>query len=91
MNREIDRRLGALEYKTNSGVQFILILRRLVSPGNTGTKEITAASLRGERYTRNLGETESDFIERLRGLAISKRGPGEQGASVLIDETDIAI
>lgn len=88
MSATIQRRVEALEHAGASGLEFILILRRLVTPG-VPPGEATHGKLIGQHFVREPAETEADFIERLRSYAIAHRRPGQLGAQVLMDETDL--
>jgi hypothetical protein len=88
MTRTIDRRLEALEAIGDSGVNFILILRQIVTPG-IPVGEAVAAEMMGERFERTLTETEDDFIARLRDHAEMTRKPGQRAVQVIMEEVDL--
>ncbi len=88
MNREIDRRLDALEAAGAAANDFILILRRIITPG-VPPGEATHGKLLGQHFEREPAESEADFIERLRAYAVAHRRPGQLGAQVLMDENDL--
>ena len=88
MTRTIDRRLEALEAIGDSGVNFILILRQVVTPG-TPVGEVIAAEMMGERFERFLSETEDAFIARLREHAEMTRKPGQRAVQVIMEEVDL--
>ena len=88
MSREIDRRLEALEAAHSAATDFILILRRIITPG-VPPGEATHGKLLGQHFEREPADSEADFIERLRAYAVAHRRPGQLGAQVLMDETDL--
>lgn len=84
----LERRVDALESAGAAATDFILILRRVTTPGVT-PGEATHGKLLGQHFQRELGESEADFIERLRAYAVAHRRPGQLGMQVLMDETDL--
>ena len=88
MTRTIDRRLEALEAVGDRSVNFILILRQIVTPG-IPVGEAVAAEMMGERFERLLTETEDDFIARLRDHAEMTRKPGQRAVQVIMEEVDL--
>lgn len=88
MSATIQKRVEALESAGAAAIDFILILRRIITPG-VPPGEATHGKLLGQHFEREPGESEADFIERLRAYAIAHRKPGQFGAQVLMDETDL--
>lgn len=88
MTAAIYKRVEALESAGAAAVDFILILRRIITPG-VPPGEATHAKLLGQHFEREPAESEADFIERLRSYAIAHRRPGQMGVQVLMDETDL--
>ena len=88
MSATIQKRVEALESAGAAATVFILILRRIVTPG-VPPGEATHGKLLGQHFERKPEESEADFIERLRAYAIAHRRPGQLGAQVLMDETDL--
>ena len=88
MSRPIARRLEALEAAGTAKINFILILRRIVTPG-IPVGEAVAAEMMGERFERALTETEDDFMARLHHHAEANRGPGQRCAQVIMYESDL--
>jgi hypothetical protein len=88
MTATIQRRVEALEAAGAGEVDFILILRQIVTPG-VPMGEATHAQALGHSFTREPSETEDQFIERIRGYARMHRRPGQHGVLVVLDETDL--
>lgn len=88
MSATIQRRVEALESAGAAGNDFILILRRIITPG-VPPGEATHAQMLGQHFERDPAETEEAFIERLRAYAAARRLPGQHGVQVLMDETDL--
>ena len=88
MSATIQRRVEALESAGAAGTDFILILRRVITPG-VPPGEATQARMLGQHFEREPTETEADFIERLRAYGLAHRRPGQLGVQVLMDETDL--
>ena len=88
MSTAIEKRIEALESAGAAATDFILILRRVITPG-VPPGEATAGKLMGQHFVREPGESETDFIGRLRAYAIAHRKPGQFGAQVLMDENDL--
>jgi hypothetical protein len=88
MTATIHRRVEALEAADTAGVDFILILCQIVTPG-VPVGEATHAKALGHSFTRELSETEDQFIERIRVYALVHRRPGQHGVQVLMDEIDL--
>ena len=88
MSTSMERRVGALEIAQSGGVDFILVLRRIVRPG-IEPGEVTAAQMMGQRFERMASESEDEFVARLRHHASENRRPGQHGVQVLCDERDL--
>lgn len=88
MSATIQRRVEALESAGAAAIDFILILRRIITPG-VPPGEATHAQALGQTFTREPTETEAQFIERIRAYALAHRRPGQLGVQVLMDETDL--
>jgi hypothetical protein len=88
MTPSIQRRVEALEAAGAAATDFILILRRIITPG-VPAGEATQAKMLGLHFVREPSESEADFIERLRAYALAHRRPGQHGVQVLMDETDL--
>jgi hypothetical protein len=88
MTATLHKRVEALESAGAAAIDFILILRRIITPG-VPPGEATHGKLLGQHFEREPGESEADFIERLRAYALAHRRPGQLGAQVLMDETDL--
>jgi hypothetical protein len=88
MTATIQKRVEALESAGAAGTDFILILRRIITP-SVPPGEATHAKLLGQHFERETAESEADFIERLRAYALAHRRPGQSGVQVLMDETDL--
>ena len=90
MSRPITRRLEALEAAGSDAINFILILRQIITPGMP-PGEAVAAEMLGERFERLPTETEDDFIARLRHHAEASRRPGQRCAQAIMYEVDLAL
>lgn len=88
MSSTIQRRVEALEHAGTSGVEFILILRRVVKPG-AQPGEATQAMLQGQHLQREAAESEAQFIERIRAHALANCRPGQRSVLVLMEESDL--
>ena len=88
MTATIHRRIEALEAAGAAGIDFILILRRIITPG-VPPGEATHAQALGRSFTREQAETEAAFIERIRAYALAYRGPGQHGVQVTLDDCDL--
>ena len=88
MSRQIARRLEALEAAGSDAINFILILRRIVTSGSPAG-EAFKAEMMGEHFERLRTETEDDFIARLRHQAEANRRPGRRCAQVIMYESDL--
>ena len=51
--------------------------------------ETTQAHASGQTLTRELTETEAQFIDCIRAHALAHRQPGQYGVQVLMEETDL--
>lgn len=90
MTASLQRRLEALEGTHGAGVQFTVIERFIVNPGRL-SGEAAFASVRGQRFTRELAESEAAFLARVRAWAEVSAGPGQLCASVVVSEVDLAL
>ena len=88
MSGPIARRLAALEAAGSDAINFILILRQIITPGMP-PGEAVAAEMLGERFERLLTEREDDFIARLRRHAEANRLPCQRCARVIMYEADL--
>ena len=88
MTTTMQRRVEALESAGAAGIDFILILRKIITP-DVPPGEATHAQALGQTFTREQGETEAQFIDRIRAYALAHRRPGQHGVQVLMDETDL--
>ena len=89
MTGSIQRRIGALE-AAHGRIEFIIIERRIVDPGQP-SGDVAVADLRGERITRELEESEAEFLARVHSWAEASAGPGQRCARVVVSETDLAL
>lgn len=87
MTATIHRRVEALEAVGAAGVDFIMIVRMTVRPGEPAT-EAAFAEMLGQRFARLPTETEANFIARLRLYADEHRQPGQRAVSVFCDAID---
>jgi hypothetical protein len=81
-------RVEALESAGAGVIDFILILRRMVTPG-IPAGEATRARMLGQHFDRDAAESEDDFFHRLRAYGIAHRRLGQYGVQVLMYETDL--
>jgi hypothetical protein len=88
MSANVSKRIEALERAGTAGIDFILILRRIVKPG-VQSGEATHATVLGQHFEREPAEPEVDFIERVRAFGLAHRRPGQRCVQVLMDETDL--
>ena len=90
MTASLQRRLGALEAAHGVGVEFIIIECRFAHPGMP-TGEIAFADVRGQRFARELGESEDGFLARVRAWAEASASAGQRCASVVVSEHDLTL
>lgn len=86
----LQRRLETLEQAHSDAAEFILIVRQIVTPGRP-VGEAIVAETGGQKFAREVGETEEAFIERVRAFALSRRRHGQHAAVVVVDDTDAAL
>lgn len=84
----IERRIEVLEQAGAREIDFVLILRRIITP-NEPSGEATRARMMGQDFGREPGESEDDFVSRLRAYALEHRRPGQCGVQVLMEEFDL--
>ena len=90
MTGSIQRRLVALEAAHAVGVEFLFIERRIVFHGQP-SGEAAFASVRGQRFVRELEESEDAFLARVRAWAQASATPGQRCACIIVSETDLAL
>lgn len=90
MTAALQRRLGALEAVHGGGVEFIVIECRFAHPGKPA-REAAFADVRGQRFTREPEELEVAFLARVHAWAEASANPGQRCASVMVNETDLAL
>lgn len=90
MSTSIHRRVSALEASSASGVDFILILTKIVRPGDLG-REMQTASVYGQRFVRADDESESQFTDRIEVFAKANTPPGHHAARVFVNDNDLAL
>ena len=80
----VGRSISALEAASHKANDFILILRRIESPdGQTGDAE--SAETLGQRFRRDLSETEEDFIQPVHDYyAPAHRPPGQSAVQAIM-------
>lgn len=85
----IQRRLEALE-GAHGRIEFIVIERRIIEPRKPAG-EVAFADLRGQRITRELEESEAEFLARVHALAEASASAGRRCATVVLTETDLGL
>ena len=89
MTASIQRRLGALE-ATHGRIEFIVIERRIIEPGKPAG-EVAFADVRGQRFVRELAESEDGFLARVHAWVEASASPGKRCACVVVSETDLRL
>ena len=89
MTASIQRRLGALE-ATHGRIEFIVIERRIIEPGKPAG-EVAFADVRGQRFSRELAESEATFLARVHASAERSASPGRRCARIVLTETDLML
>jgi hypothetical protein len=70
----LERRISALEQASPAG-RITAIIHRVVTPGDLDAEAQTAKGVDGGEWTRKLGETENDLIDRaLREVSRNRHG-----------------
>lgn len=85
MNTRITRRIEALEKTRLLETGFLLIIRRLVTPGQA-TGETVRAEVWGHTLHREEAETEDAFIQRLRIFAREAAPVGSHAARAVLSD-----
>ena len=87
MSAALLQRLTALESTAKASEEFRVIHLVIVSPGQpTGEAVCARLAHEGIEFTREPSETEAQFLERVDAYARSIRRPGQQGATVILDD-----
>jgi len=91
MGTSLERRVETLEAAGGGNLPDVVIMREIVSPGHVGDP-VTIAEIDGQRYEREVGESEERFIVRVGDLARERRqATGNRRALVILraDDEDI--
>lgn len=87
----LERRIEALETKGSAGALDLIVMHEIVSPGKVGLP-VRSATIDGQRYDIESGESEGDFIARVEAAARERRRlSGNRHPLVLLSSCDEAL
>lgn len=84
----LTRRLATLETTKKVGLDFILIVRKVLPFSGSGP---WTAKLYGDQIDSKPGESEQAFATRLHELAQERRAPGKHAAVVVLTSHDVSL
>ena len=88
MKTSLERRLRKLEEAHAFATDFLLIIRRFVTPG-VPKGVANYAEVMGQRFKREPSETEAEFTQRIHVYAEANRPPGQYAVEALMQEYEL--